>query len=177
MMLSVLVENKNKIQMIIPIRFRQRQRRPDRAVYVPRGRRSQTTPPTAAVPSSENSSKVQVLDKESADVIATSNSTISSNQCSEITELNTQESVIVKKVTNNQHDTTSEQHIQSKATGKEEPQSIVPIATETMTTDTNTKIECSKIENALNSSDKDYNEEKELQRASKVSKHHFLRCK
>lgn len=141
-------------------------------MYVPRGRRSQTTPPIAATLNSETVTKVQVLDKENAIVIASPNSTASpNNQCSETAEVRLKEPVIDKKVANNHNKPTTEQHFHSPTAQadhaeKPPPQSIsFPIAA---MTDTNAKNECSKIESSLNSSDKDYNEEKELQRASKV---------
>lgn len=153
---------------------RQRQRRPDRAVYVPRGRRSQTTPPTAAAPNSGNVSKDQTLDKESATVIALTNSTTSPDHSSETTEKNSQETVIANK---HKDTTTCEQqfHQQTSLACHEEkslPQNPSPIANTSpiaTMTDTIAKNECSKIESSLNSSDKDYNEERELQRASKVN--------
>lgn len=141
-------------------------------MYVPRGRRSQTTPPIAATPNSESVTKVEVLNKENAIVIASPNSTVSpDNQCSETAEVSLKELVIDKKVANNHNKPTTEQHshsqtVQADHEEKPPPQSIsFSIAA---MTDTNTKNECSKIESSLNSSDKDYNEEKELQRASKV---------
>lgn len=136
---------------------------------MPRGRRSQTTPPTAAAPNSGNVSKDQTLDKESGTVIALTNSTTSPDHSSETAEKNSQ---IAKEKENKHKDTTTcEQqfHQQTSLACHEEkspPQNPSPIAT---MTDTIAKNECSKIESSLNSSDKDYNEERELQRASKVN--------
>lgn len=137
-------------------------------MYVPRGRRSQTTPPAPNVPNSECATKVQVLDKESAVVIACPDSKTLPVQHSESTEEKPQKPVINKNTAKGQSQTTSEQLSQTSQKCQEEkppPQKIVPIAT---MTDTNAKSECCKIESSLNTSDKDYNEEKELQRASKV---------
>lgn len=142
---------------------------------MPRGRRSQTTPPTAAAPNSGNVSKDQTLDKESGTVIALTNSTTSPDHSSETAEKNSQ---IAKEKENKHKDTTTcEQqfHQQTSLACHEEkspPQNPSPIANTSpiaTMTDTIAKNECSKIESSLNSSDKDYNEERELQRASKVN--------
>lgn len=158
--------------------YRHRQRRPDRAVYVPRGRRSQTTPPTTAVQNSASTTKDQILNKESVNVISVQNSANESSQSSEIAEINSPKPVIeveeVKKATPviDSKQETSKQHTKEETLNKEEhpPPLSSPPATDSITemAETNVKSEAAKIETTLNSSDKDYNEEKEFQRASKV---------
>lgn len=164
--------------------FRHRQRRPDRAVYVPRGRRSQTTPPTPATASNPINVKSKEFEKESVNVISVSNSTNESAECSETVETNPQEPVIkikekelkldqvVKPVADAQQENFKHQiNSQSIVTSTcLEKSSHLPKNTETITSmdETNVNKDVSKIEMALNSNNKDYNEEKEFQKASKV---------
>lgn len=150
--------------------FRQRQRRPDRAVYVPRGRRSQTTPPTAPASNCESVSKSP--NSESVNVIAPPN-LAPTRQTTVTTE--SAQPVIITKETSNHTDIVSEpkSNIQPSpivVVDEEKPLlSLENINSVANMTDTNVKGEGSKIETVLsNNGDKDYNEEKEFQRASKV---------
>lgn len=144
---------------------------------MPRGRRSQTTPPTASIAASV--SKTQVLDKEHANVIlATNSSTNESNQSSKTIETNPQdpvkhanEATVPEPPIETTQDSLKPQLDNHTAFAlpidnpTASPPAIDSIAN---MADSNTKCDGGKIETPLNSSDKDYNEEKEFQRASKV---------
>lgn len=152
------------------ILFRHRQRRPDRAVYVPRGRRSQTTPPTTQTPIS-GVSNTEVSDRESANVISPTDLASSPSQNSDQFELKHHDLVIDAKKVIVHEEIVAEPNSkpQSPIATQEEkpiPQNVNAIST---MADTNIKCEGNKIEGALNNSDKDYNEDKEFQRASKVN--------
>lgn len=150
-------------------------------MYVPRGRRSQTTPPTAPATNSNSEpvSKTQVLEKESVNVISLPNSTIEISQNSDFAETNFQEAVIEAKIepvpepVDGIKQESPKQPINSQsvvASSWLESPPLSPPATETIAimTDTELHNEGGKIETALNSTNKDYNEEKEFQKASKV---------
>lgn len=150
--------------------FRQRQRRPDRAVYVPRGRRSQTTPRTStSTPHSGSVPKAPVLHKESANIIAESNSIISSSQSGETIETNPQipevnsKEAIVEEPSIDCKGNVTQQQLNCHSQSSPKVDSI-----EAMADADHINANGSKIETTLNSCDKDYNEEKEFQRASKV---------
>lgn len=162
--------------------FRQRQRRPDRAVYVPRGRRSQTTPRTSTSTSTSASHsgsvpKTSVLHKEKANVNDVSNSVISPSQSNEVIETNPQmlgvnsEEVIVKEpLVDHKLDVPQQKSNYSTelpVSPDESPLSSAKVDSIGTMADTDHK-NGSKIETTSNSSDKDYNEDKEFQRASKV---------
>lgn len=157
----------------VEIRFRQRQRRPDRAVYVPRGRRSQTTPPTAQTSNSGAAPKTEVFDNESVNVISSSNLAVSPSQSSGAFELkhpnleiDTQELIVHEEVVVEP----SRNPPSPIAIQAEKPQ-LQNINTISNMADANININCegNKIDGALSTSDKDYNEEKEFQKASKVN--------
>lgn len=144
--------------------IRQRQRRPDRAVYVPRGRRSQ--PASAPTLNSGSVTKNQIVESvdSSSPVVSSSHYSDSKHQEPVI---DTQEVII-------------NQDVAVEPIGKDQPTLVVednrdisaetqPIDTVTNMADANVKCEGSKIESSLNTTDKDYNEEKEFQRASKVN--------
>lgn len=138
---------------------RQRQRRPDRAVYVPRGRRSQTTPPSASV-QTNNSSSIQ---SPKNDCPLTNNS--APVQCSDIS---TTPNLSPEKVIETKKEIVKNNNI------KPHPNQNESLPTENFHSASN----MSKKSDAKNgsshiTSDKDYNEEKELQRASKVHIHFF----
>lgn len=144
-------------------------------MYVPRGRRSQTTPPTATATNStsEPTSKTQVLEN----VISVSNSTIETSQNGDFAETNFQEATVKAKVdpvpesVDEIKQESPKQQINSQsvvASSWLEKPLLSPPATETNMGDTELHNESGKIETALNSSNKDYNEEKEFQKASKV---------
>lgn len=116
--------------------------------------------------------------KESANVTAESNSTVSSSQSGEIIETNQQihDAVAPKKVISEEpsidckEDTVSQQQQQlnchSQDVSPSSPTKVESI--DTMAAADHLNANGSKIETTLNSCDKDYNEEKEFQRASKV---------
>lgn len=155
--------------------LRQRRRRPDRAVYVPRGRRSQTTP-TTVPPNTDIASKCDISDRESAHVIVPSSTTLSPAQNCDSGEIKREKTMIDTKeeVFHTKH---TDEPNTSSAIRREEP----PLTIKTITdmADTNVKCEGSRIDLALNTTDKEYNEEKEFQRASKVNiqikKIHFVK--
>lgn len=152
---------------------RQRQqKRPDRAIYiVPRGRRSQTTQHTAQTSNSGAASKTEISERESANVISSSHPPISPSQKSGTFELKSQDLLIDTKELIVHEEIADEPNLK--------PQSIaiqaeIPSEFKHNMDDANIKCEGNKIDidDALDTSDKDYNEEKEFQRASKV--HHLL---
>lgn len=141
---------------------------------MPRGRRSQTTPPTAPVSDCDTVSKSLGSDKESVNVIAPPN-LLPTNQSTVTTETTaTTEPVIQTKQASNYAGCTSEPKsniIQTPpiAVDEEKPHlSPENINSATNMADTDVKGEGSKIETVLSNGDKDYNEDKEFQRASKV---------
>lgn len=164
--------------------FRQRQRRPDRAVYVPRGRRSQTTPRTSTSTSTSKSQcgsvpKTSVFHKENANVIDASNSVISPSQSGEaieinpqMSEMNSKEATVEEPSIDRQLDVSEQKHnyhIDLPGSLDEHPLTPAKVdSIETMADTDHKNANGSKIETTLNSSDKDYNEDKEFQRASKV---------
>lgn len=167
--------------------FRQRQRRPDRAVYVPRGRRSQTTPraTAATTPSASSAShsasvpKSSVLHKESENVITTPNSMVSPSQSTDIIETNSQKSEMTPKaptvkeqpLINHKHDVSQQQTNCHTDLTVGQDESLPPTKVEmvdSMAEADHKNANGSNIEMTVNSCDKDYNEEKEFQRASKV---------
>lgn len=134
---------------------RQRQRRPDRAVYVPRGRRSQTTPPSASV-QTNNSTTIQGPKNENS--IANNSVPVQSSEIPTIPNLSPEKVIETKK------------DIVKNNTIKPHPNQNESLPTENFNSASN----MSKKSDAKNgsshiTSDKDYNEEKELQRASKVN--------
>lgn len=157
----------------------QRQRRPDRAVYVPRGRRSQTTPRTStstthsdSVPSTKTS---PVFNKESANAIADSNSIISLSQSGEIvghnppiTEENSKIAIVGEPTTDCKEGTVPQQQLNCHSQNGSRASPIKVDSNETMADADHINANGSKIDTTLSSCDKDYNEEKEFQRASKV---------
>lgn len=158
--------------------FRQRQRRPDRAVYVPRGRRSQTAPRTltSSTPQTGSLPKAPAIHKESANGSAASNSIISSNQSGEIIETNPQipevnskEAIVAEQSLAGKENVSLQQPVNChREDGNPAPPAKVD-SIDTMADADHINANGSKIETTLNSCDKDYNEEKEFQRASKVN--------
>lgn len=144
---------------------RQRQRRPDRAVYVPRGRRSQTTPRTSTTTATTHSD----------DTPATKVSIVASSQSGEIVEFspqiaeeNSKIAIVEQATTDCKEDTVSQQQLDCHSqNGSPTPLTKVD-SNETMTEADHINANGSKIDTTLSSCDKDYNEEKEFQRASKV---------
>lgn len=133
---------------------KQRQRRPDRAVYVPRGRRSQTTPPSASV-STNNSTTNQGPKNESP---------IANNLVPvQRSDTSTAPSFSPTKVIETQKEIVKNNNI------KPHPNQNESLPTENFNSASNmSKKSDVKNGSSHNTSDKDYNEEKELQRASKV---------
>ncbi|XP_055301949.1 uncharacterized protein LOC129568295 isoform X2 [Sitodiplosis mosellana] len=150
---------------------RQRTKRPDRAVYIPRGRRNQTLPPTAQIFNSGVASKTEVFDRETTNVITSSNLASSPNQNSATFELKHRDLVIDTKGLILHDEITAEPNSkpQSPIAIQAEKAQLQKINTISNMAETNINIKCegNKIEGALNTSDKDYNEEREFQRASK----------
>lgn len=149
-------------------------------MYVPRGRRSQTAPRSAPTSNSGSVPKAQVFDKESANVILDTNSTTTPEQngC-DLTDraepINTlKESNILEPKLNIASSNSSKPQQQINQTEKSPLPSTQSVSSPTFdcsseTMDNaNNKNASGKIETALKSNDKDYNEEKEFQRASKV---------
>lgn len=133
-------------------------------MYVPRGRRSQTTPPTAQT--SGSGTKTDVTDRESTNV----NPASSTSQNSDKFELkhhdlviDTEEVIVHKKKI-----AEINSKPQSSIAIQEEKSKLHNINTITNMADTNIKCEGNKFEVLSDTSNKDYNEEKEFQRASKV---------
>lgn len=135
---------------------RQRQRRPDRAVYVPRGRRSQTTPPSAPVnnsiaePVSKTTNVIPAAKSPPIENLTNSNPS-THNQVIEPTEKINVVKPIEQIEVIDKKSKQDENHLQNSNINN----STMP-----------------KLNSGTNhtSSDKDYNEEKEFQRASKVRK-------
>lgn len=126
---------------------RQRQRRPDRAVYVPRGRRSQTTPPSASI-QTNNSTTIQAnssVSVKSSDIVPAT--------------LNLSPGRVIE----------TKQEIVKSNNIKPHPNHNESLPTEHFNSASNmSKKSDAKNGSSHATSDKDYNEEKELQRASKV---------
>lgn len=119
-------------------------------------------------------------------MIPVSNSSHESSQSSELAETNSQEPgvievgdaevakvqepVIETKQDSSKHQSNSHSVSTSQEVKQSPPPPPPPQATDSIANmaETNVKNEGDKIETPLNSSDKDYNEEKEFQRASKV---------
>lgn len=138
---------------------RQRQRRPDRAVYVPRGRRSQTTPPSASVQINNNSATIQGFSKNESP-IANSSIPVQSSDISTTLNLSPEKVIETKK------------EIVKNNNIKSHPNQNESLLTENFNSASNmSKKSDAKNGSTHTASDKDYNEEKELQRASKVNIH------
>lgn len=139
---------------------RQRQRRPDRAVYVPRGRRSQTTPPSASV-QTNNSTLIQ--DPKNESPIANSSVPVQCNDISTTSNLSPEKLIETKK------------EFVKINNIKPHPNQNESLPTENFNSASNMSKKCdAKNGSSHITSDKDYNEEKELQRASKVNIHFVL---
>lgn len=118
--------------------------------------------------------KAAVIQKESANVVADSNSIISSSQSGEIIETNPQipevnskESILEEPSIDCKENVTHQQiNCHSQDGNQSSPAKVDSI--EAMADADHINANGSKIETTLNSCDKDYNEEKEFQRASKV---------
>lgn len=176
---------------------RPRQRRPDRAVYVPRGRRSQTTPPTSSSIISKDSHPDQIrptVINNTAD-----HNTISldepvapdqSNNCNETdnrfahTDQSLKQQFLIsfegESVKHNCDHTTN--HMRNTAAALNDKDIFLDTST-TATTNmsshkVNHKNQCNINSNdavpETRTSDKDNNEEKEFQRASKVCSHSLI---
>lgn len=143
---------------------------------MPRGRRSQTTPrplTTTAhsdtVPSTKASPE---SNRESTNAIAESNSIISSSQSAEVVKINPRNleekskiASVQESIANCKEDTVPRQQLNRH--GSLESHTIVN-SIETMADADHINANGSKIDTNLSPCDKDYNEEKEFQRASKV---------
>lgn len=185
---------------------RPRQRRPDRAVYVPRGRRSQTTPPTASTtatsPSKESTNQTKTntpiansLSTHRHATVATKTATTARAHCNNNSE------IIDNRCSGNEHHQQQQQQLpQQFLISIEDPSSQVKhncdhinnsaaalnnceeqyFDTTIATVNMSSHKANNKNQSTVNSnnegvpdarnSDKDYNEDKEFQRASKVSK-------
>lgn len=110
--------------------------------------------------------KASVIQKESAHTIAGSSSKVSTSQSGEtnpaIPEVKSKESIVEEQsIDCKEKDSRRSQYGSSSSPPKVD-------STETMADTDHINANGSKIETTLNSCDKDYNEEKEFQRASKV---------
>lgn len=146
---------------------------------MPRGRRSQTTPRTSTTTTTHSDSvssvKAAPVHNTDANAIAEANSIITLSQSGEIVEINaqiTEENPKIataeKPTTDCKEDTVPQQQLNCHSqNGK--PASPTKIeSNETMADADHINANGSKIDTTLSSCDKDYNEEKEFQRASKV---------
>lgn len=162
--------------------FRPRQRRPDRAVYVPRRRRSQTPPRAASSHSGSVPKTPLVFHKENANananVMAVPNLMVSSIQSGEITEINSKMSeinliettTVGQPTTDSKQEAAQQQHLNCHTpvfSGGQGESSLSPKKVNLTDAD-HKNANGPKIETNLNLSDKDFNEEKEFERASKV---------
>lgn len=157
---------------------------------MPRGRRSQTTPrPSTTTTTTAHSDSVSstkaapVLNSESANATAEANPIIALSQSGEIVEINAQiveedskPAVVQEPTTDSKEDTVPQQllNCHSQNGGSASPTKIDSI--ETMADADHINANGSKIDTTLSSCDKDYNEEKEFQRASKVFFWKFQTC-
>lgn len=167
---------------------RPRQRRPDRAVYVPRGRRSQTTPPIplsqantapAANESHSSHSGVACIDHHSPSEHGPAEA---DNRFAHTDQRATRQFVISvegESVENNCDQTAWHSHTATAALSDKDiySEATIPatVATKMSSHQVNQKNQCNINSNNSNdsvpetrTSDKDYNEDKEFQRASKV---------
>lgn len=177
---------------------RPRQRRPDRAVYVPRGRRSQTTPPTSTSPPSTNSPPAAQKDSQpspprttneqhasiqpapATDTHHQSDNNTDHQQIAHTDQRSNQQYLISVEGESVKHNC---DHLtnQLPAALNDTDFLLDPLATTTIPATNNTNMSSHKLNHRnqcnINSndavpetrtSDKDYNEDKEFQRASKV---------
>lgn len=115
--------------------------------------------------------KTLVLDKESVDEISATNVTLSPSQSIDTIELSAETRVTHSKEEHVHNENPPEDKTNSQESPlvvQEEKPPSQSINSATDMTDTNARIDDTKIEHAQNNSDKDFNEEKEFQRASKV---------
>lgn len=148
---------------------------------MPRGRRSQTTPrlSTSSTVQSGSVPETSVFHKESANVIAMASSGVSPSQCNGIIEANPRKSetkakaaIVEEPLINHKQDVLQQRS--NSPIDLTVSQDASPTSTNVETIETMAEAKTangSKTETTLNSCDKDYNEDKEFQRASKVNTH------